>query len=192
MAKSNVYTGTGDKGETSLVSGNRVPKSSYRINLYGEVDELNSFIGLLSSHLAKSNKFSHAIELISKVQHSLFDLGSNLACEKGYREKFKLPVIEESLINEIEQAMDELDSKLPKLKTFVLPGGHDAASTAHICRTVCRRVERQLVQFHNEYAEDPEHSIRLLNRLSDYFFILSRYINFEEKYEEVLWIPKKS
>jgi cob(I)alamin adenosyltransferase len=192
MAKSNVYTGTGDKGDTSLVSGNRVPKSSYRINLYGEVDELNSFIGLLSSHLAKSNKFSHAIELISKVQHSLFDLGSNLACEKGYREKFKLPVIEESLITEIELAMDELDSKLPKLKTFVLPGGHEAASTAHVCRTVCRRVERQLVQFHNEYAEDPEHSIRLLNRLSDYFFILSRYINFEEKYEEVLWIPKKS
>lgn len=185
-----VYTRTGDKGETSLVSGNRVSKSSARINLYGDVDELNCYIGFLVSNLSQE-KYEDTLLLLNKVQHSLFDLGSNLACEKENREKYKLPQLNSETVSELEKSIDKMEEVLPKLKNFVLPGGAIAASAAHICRTFCRRVERELVEYQSENGETPHYSIEFLNRLSDYFFVLSRYINFQENHKEVLWAPKK-
>lgn len=189
--KSKVYTRTGDKGETSLVSGNRVSKASQRIDLYGEVDELNSFMGLLISYMTESTAYEEDVALLKVIQSSLFDLGSNLACELENRKKYKLPQVNGHVIGKLENRMDDLDSKLPKIKNFILPGGHKAASAAHICRTVCRRVERNLVHFEADFEQSPENALTLLNRLSDYFFVLSRHINLQESCEEIEWIPSK-
>jgi cob(I)alamin adenosyltransferase len=189
--KSKIYTRTGDDGETGLVSGNRVSKSSFRIRLYGDVDELNSHIGLLASHLTDA-AYKDITQLILRIQSALFDLGSNLACEKENRAKYKLPVLDASIISEMESEMDTMDASLPKLKNFILPGGHVASSVAHICRTVTRRVERELVQFNTEHGGSPENSGKFLNRLSDYFFVLARYVNYQESETEIEWKPVKS
>ena len=187
MKKSKVYTKTGDKGETSLVSGNRLSKADSKIDLYGEVDELNSHVGLgvcyLQSH---GDIFKGSLELLNKLQHVLFDLGANLACEDEFREKYKLPQISESIIGELEKSMDEMDNELPKLNNFVLPGGDLACAQFHVCRTVTRRFERKLIQSLTK-ENAPENSLVFTNRLSDYFFILSRYVNFKLKKAEVLW-----
>lgn len=192
MKKSALYTKTGDSGLTSLVSGNRISKSDLRINLYGEVDELNSIIGLCISYLKNCNFKNSEVnfELILKIQSSLFDLGSNLACELENREKFKLPKINPDLVQLIENEIDQLDQNLPKLKSFILPGGDQAASGLHLARTVCRRVERTLVSFENiNKGEIPENALMLLNRLSDYFFVLSRFVNYKLSIPETIWIP---
>ncbi|MBY0414656.1 MAG: cob(I)yrinic acid a,c-diamide adenosyltransferase [Bdellovibrionales bacterium] len=187
MKKAAVYTRTGDKGLTGLVGGTRTKKSDPRINLYGEVDELNSYIGvaitLLESDFDKS--------LLLLIQSSLFDLGSNLACEKNMRNQFKLPQITETLIERLEQDIDQMDAVLLPLKHFILPGGDKAAAFFHVCRTVCRRIEREMVDFEDENpGEIPDLALKYMNRLSDYFFILSRYINSTKKIEETLWIPE--
>lgn len=188
MKKAAVYTRAGDTGTTGLVGGSRIKKSDSRIHLYGEVDELNSFIGLGISYLDKNfdKIFLH------EIQSALFDLGSNLACEKEKREQFKLPEIKNDLILKLEKEIDKLDSALLPLKSFVLPGGTLEASAFHICRTVCRRVERQMVDFEDQHpGEIPENALRFMNRLSDYFFILSRFVNFSKNVEEINWIPAK-
>ena len=187
MKKSKVYTKTGDKGETSLVSGNRLSKADSKIDLYGEIDELNSHVGLGVCYLQKHEAvFQKPLELLYKIQHVLFDLGSNLACEDEFREKYKLPQISESIIQELELDMDEMDGELPKLNNFVLPGGDLACAQFHVCRTVTRRFERKLIQsLAKENA--PDNSLVFTNRLSDYFFILSRYVNFKLGKDEVLW-----
>ncbi len=184
MAK--IYTKTGDTGQTSLVSGTRVSKGEDRIQLYGDVDELNSHIGyFLSICDDKDSK-----KILVKIQSSLFDLGSNLACEESNRDKYKLPQIRESLIQLLESEIDRMDKKLSPLKNFILPGGNPGASYAHICRTVSRRVEVDLVRYTEESKEKaPENAIKLLNRLSDYFFVLSRYINLNSSVEEIIWQP---
>lgn len=173
-----IYTKTGDKGETGLVSGNRVSKGDQRIELYGEVDELNSAIGFLNT--LSNDSF------IEKVQIELFNLGSLLACESSFWETYKLPKLSPSIISELEKKMDLYSKDLPKLKNFILPGGNEKSSRAHLCRTITRRVERKLIRF-----EDikPIHSIEFLNRLSDYFFVLARYYNYIENVEEVIWKP---
>ena len=189
MKKSAVYTRGGDKGETSLVDGPRVGKDSIMVELYGEVDELNSFIGVAASFF-DSKLEAQKSELIW-IQHRLFDLGSNLACTPEKRESYKLAKISSEHIQRLEAGMDQLDSQLTMLKNFVLPGGHHAAAALHVCRTVCRRVERLAVQVRGESADlvASEH-VQFLNRLSDYFFVLSRYVNKVYQHSEVLWNTK--
>jgi len=187
--KSKVYTKTGDQGLTSLVSGNRIEKSNIRIDLYGEVDELNSMLGFALS-LLPSDSFDHEKVFLQRIQSSLFDLGSNLACEVENRSKYKLPKITVDLISSLENEIDRMDGELEPLKNFILPGGASAAATFHLCRTMARKVERLLVSFHRETTEDlPENSLVYLNRLSDYFFVLSRYVNKRLNVKEQLWIP---
>lgn len=202
MKKATVYTKTGDSGTTGLVGGSRIKKSDPRIHLYGEVDELNSFIGTalfdlkelrtITPSLENRNSYAAEINFLEAVQSSLFDLGSNLACELEQRQSFKLPQLDTALIENMEKHIDRMDQKLPALHNFILPGGLRAACSFHLCRTICRRVERQLVDFNDHKpGEAPEFSIQYLNRLSDYFFILSRFINHSEGFSEVNWIPKK-
>ena len=187
MKKAAVYTRTGDQGITGLVGGTRIKKSDPRIHLYGEVDELNSYIGLAISFLKKDFDKS----LLMQIQSSLFDLGSNLACEKEKRSQFKLPYIKIQAIETLETDIDQMDSQLLPLKHFILPGGSQAASAFHVCRTVCRRIERQMVDFEEQHpGEVPENALQYMNRLSDYFFILSRYLNSTNNIEETQWVPE--
>lgn len=188
MKKAAVYTRTGDLGTTGLVGGTRIKKSDPRIHLYGEVDELNSQIGLAMSLLDKNVEQV----FLQQIQSALFDLGSNLACEKDKRAQFNLPQIKEASILRLEKNIDEMDTHLQPLKHFILPGGHPAAAAFHVCRTVCRRVERQMVDFEEQHpGEVPEKALTYINRLSDYFFILSRYINATNGVKESQWIPEK-
>lgn len=188
MKKSRIYTKTGDSGETALVSGNRIPKSDLRIDLYGELDELNSRIGFVCSLL----KSQHPTEVIflNLIQSALFDLGSNMACEFENRHKFKLPQLSQKLIDSLEAEIDRMDSTLEPLKNFILPGGTLSASSVHLARTNARHVERRLIEYRNLTQEElPDLSIPFMNRLSDYFFVLARYINKKEHGEEVTWKP---
>ncbi len=180
-----IYTKKGDKGETSTVDGQRVKKSDPWIDLYGEADELNSWIGVLLSSMDRGVFSDEYAELLA-VQHRIFDLGSNLACVKGDRAKFKLPQIAASHVADLEHGIDRMTAKLIPLKHFVLPGGHHAAAEAHVCRTVCRRFERKMA---GDLANLPPNSLEFINRLSDYLFTLSRYINLRSGHPEPLWMP---
>lgn len=195
-----IYTKTGDAGKTSLVGGTRVDKSDERIDLYGQVDELNSFLGLLLSTMIQEKtpfKDKKTYELLQRVQNELFNLGSNLACEIDHQIKFQLLPVSSKIVLDLESSIDSMQLELPLLKNFILPGGNTAASCAHICRTVCRRVERNMVRF---YAQQNNHEIHasinhgqnliFLNRLSDYFFVLARYINHLHHEVEIKWIKE--
>ena len=189
MKKSKIYTRTGDEGKTSLVSGNRTFKSDLRIDLYGELDELNSRIGysyaLLPEGMTEIKNFLHVI------QSALFDLGSNMACEFENREKFNLPQLTEDLITQIEKEIDGMDKDLEPLKNFILPGGTAASASIHLARTGSRIVERKLVHYEHVTKEVlPPLSIIFLNRLSDYFFVLARYVNKKMNGPEILWKPR--
>lgn len=176
-----VYTKTGDKGSTGLVSGSRVKKSDQRIDLYGNIDHLNSFVGFLASSVSDKN-------FLQKIQCELFNLGSLLACEAKKRSNFNLPQMSESIIKEMEIKMDLMTEELPSLKNFILPGGSEPSARAHLCRTLTRNAERSLVAFSESFpGEAPEHSLIFLNRLSDYFFVLGRYLNFKLNQKEVIW-----
>lgn len=189
--KSPIYTKSGDKGETSLVSGTRVSKADQRIDMYGEVDELNSFIGYATAHL-DDQKFSKLIEINQKIQSALFDMGANLACEKDKRGTYKLPTLEASLLQKVEEMIDECDETLPKLTTFILPGGDVSSSAFHLCRTICRRVERSLILFESSHpGEIPLDYLKFLNRLSDYFFIVARFVLSQNGKKEIFWIPNR-
>jgi len=176
-----IYTKTGDKGKTSLFGGKRVPKDHLRIEAYGTIDELNSFIGLLRDTIENEDlKFE-----LFKIQNRLFDLGSYLATPG--KKVTDPPPVPGTFINKIENWIDAKDSKLSPLTNFILPGGHKCISQAHICRTVCRRAERRVVTLSGETEIHPL-TVKFLNRLSDYFFILGREIAHLNKVEEVLWI----
>ena len=191
MEKSKVYTKTGDKGQTSLVSGTRVSKGSHRLHIYGEVDELNSSLGVCFSQMKFYNVVTDELDFIQNIQSRLFDLGSNLACEYEKAKKYNLPQIDSSFVVEIEEKIDELDAMLVPLKNFILPGGHPIAASFHITRTICRRIERNLVDFdENNPGEIPQNAMIFINRLSDYLFVMARYINFVTKEDEVIWNPK--
>ena len=191
MKKSKVYTKTGDKGQTGLVSGNRTLKSDARIDLYGELDELNSRIGVSSSLLVET-EFKSIVRFLQILQSAIFDLGSNMACEAELRQKYNLPQVTEELIHDIEKEIDRMDSELIPLKSFVLPGGTHAAATIHMCRTNARSVERKLIAYFESTKEElPQHSGVFLNRLSDYFFVLARYVNHIKNTEEIPWQPRK-
>ena len=175
-----VYTKTGDKGETSLIGGVRVSKNHLRIEAYGTVDELNSFIGLVRDY----TKDATQSELLYKIQNTLFVIGSNLASVP--EAKMEVPNLQEKEIIEMEQAIDTMETELPALKNFILPGGHPAVSHAHVARCVCRRAERHCVGL-NAIEEIDASIIPYLNRLSDYLFVLSRYLAKENNAEEVTW-----
>jgi len=181
-----IYTKTGDKGTTSLIGGTKVSKSHRRIEAYGTVDELNSFTGLCIDHL-KANNISNVLR---EVQDRLFTIGSALACDPEKETKMKIPDLKEEDIFLLEQEMDKMDEVLPPMKSFILPGGHVAASTLHVARCVCRRAERCCVRMLKKDDEVPELIIKYLNRLSDYLFVLSRYTAYKLNAEEIPWKPR--
>lgn len=192
MKKAKVYTRTGDKGTTGLVSGNRISKADSRIDLYGELDELNSRVGVGVSYLAIDVEFKNVVDFLHHIQSAIFDLGSNLACEVENRAKYNLPQISDGYITEIEQEIDRMDGELEPLKSFILPGGTHAAAAFHVCRTGARSVERKLIHYFETTGEElPQNSAIFLNRLSDYFFMLSRYINKHKGVAEIEWKPRK-
>lgn len=179
-----IYTRTGDKGQTGLLGGSRVAKDDLRIEAYGTVDELNSHLGMLRDLAG-----THHARLLVEIQHTLFALGSRLASSSDEEAaKFKVPPVTEAHIAALENAMDAMDSELPTLRNFILPGGHPAVSQAHICRTVCRRAERRLVQLSGTEAL-PEVLVRYLNRLSDLFFMLARHLAHLFGAAETPWEP---
>lgn len=182
MKKSLIYTGGGDKGLTSLVGGQRVSKADARIESYGTVDELNSFIGWLIPMLSDD----HDKELLLFVQHKLFTIGSYLATDPTTTEiRMESHVTPES-ISRIEQEIDHLDANLPKMKHFLLPGGNQTAGLAHVCRSVCRRAERQIYRLREE-AEVEEPLLVFINRLSDYLFVLARKECIALGNPEIIW-----
>ncbi|MEM1405999.1 MAG: cob(I)yrinic acid a,c-diamide adenosyltransferase [Bacteroidota bacterium] len=179
-----VYTKTGDKGTTALFGGTRVSKSDVRINAYGTVDELNSYIGLLRDQPVNNNKHNLLIE----IQDRLFTVGSILATEPD-NEKVKVPNLHPEDVEKLEQSMDAMDRQLPEMKSFVLPGGHQSVSFCHIARCVCRRAERLVIEL-SHHGDVDELVIQYLNRLSDYLFVLSRLMAQELKIVETPWVPK--
>jgi len=180
-----VYTKTGDKGETSLFGGARVSKGHLRIHAYGTVDELNSYIGLLSDLSPDESRNSELI----RIQDRLFTLGALLATEREEAKK-KLPVITQEDVEYLEESIDTMERSLEPIKTFVLPGGHPTVSYCHISRCVCRRAERICVEL-SENNKVEEIVIQYLNRLSDYLFVLSRFLTKILKVKETPWIPEK-
>jgi cob(I)alamin adenosyltransferase len=181
-----IYTKTGDKGKTSLIGGTKVPKSHIRIESYGTVDELNSFIGLLNDHLTdeRSNKN------LKEIQDRLFTIGSSLACDPDKEPALKIPDLKEEDVTFLEKEIDSMNEILPPMKSFILPGGHVAVSTAHICRCVCRRAERLCVNMQENNLFVEPLVIKYLNRLSDYLFVLARYIAHQLKVQEIPWKPR--
>jgi cob(I)alamin adenosyltransferase len=178
-----IYTKTGDKGETSLFGGARVPKDHIRIESYGTVDELNSFIGLVRDSIQAEEQRAE----LKNIQDKLFVLGANLAAQPG--KPLSLPPLVEQDILDLEQSIDRMEESLPPLKTFILPGGHTSVSYCHLARCVCRRAERLVVALdHNEPVEDI--LIQYLNRLSDYLFVLARKIGQDLGAAEIPWTSK--
>jgi len=177
-----IYTKTGDKGQTSIIGG-RVDKDDIRVEAYGTVDEVNSFVGLAISQL-KSDIFKDIIEDLEKIQHELFDCGGDLASISEKRE-LKL---KEDAISYLEERIDIFTEEAPPLERFILPGGTEAASTIHIARTVTRRAERLVVTLMKGSKDIPNLPLQYLNRLSDYFFALARVINYRSKVEDVEYV----
>jgi len=176
-----IYTKTGDSGTTALIGGTRLSKAHIRIDAYGTVDELNAYIGLLRDQPVNAARR----DLLKEIQDRLFTVGSHLASEPDQTRK-KLPDLHSTDILLLENEMDEMDAKLPVLRAFVLPGGHESVSFGHVARTVCRRAERAVVLL-NEHEPMDEIVIRYLNRLSDYLFMLCRLMTQELGAEEVAW-----
>jgi cob(I)alamin adenosyltransferase len=200
-----IYTKTGDKGTTSLIGGTKVPKSHLRIEAYGTVDELNSHIGLCKDLVSDNT----AKAILLEVQDRLFTIGSSLACDPIKAPKMRIPDLAEKDIGLLENEMDRMNENIPEMKSFILPGGHTALSQLHIARCVCRRAERCCVRL--ELVTDtggeslPAHKvlrteqagleveaiiIKYLNRLSDYLFVLSRYIGHQLNIAEIPWKPR--
>ncbi len=177
MKKSIIYTRKGDRGQTSLIGGKCVSKSSARIEAYGTVDELNSQIGLLAAMMTDADEIS----FLTNIQRDLFNIGTLLATEVAEGESLKH--FETASIDKIERRIDLNDSMLQPLKAFILPGGSAAASVAHVCRTVCRRAERRIIALSEECPVDDILQC-YINRLSDYLFVLARKLNLIEKIEE--------
>ena len=179
-----IYTKTGDNGTTSLFGGKRVSKADLRIDTYGTVDELNSFIGLVRDQEVNAKRKDILIE----IQDRLFTIGSILATEPG-NTKVKIPSLVEDDILLLEKEMDAMEAELPPMKFFVLPGGHQSISFCHVARTVCRRAERLTIALNTQEVIDPL-VIKYLNRLSDYLFMLSRKMTQELGAEETPWKPR--
>jgi cob(I)alamin adenosyltransferase len=180
-----IYTKTGDKGLTSLIGGARVPKSSLRIDCYGTVDELNSYIGLLRDQEVNASRRP----LLKEIQDRLFTIGSHLATDPDQDVHKRLPDLHAADVALLETEMDSMDKTLTPLREFVLPGGHPAVSFGHVARCVCRRAERLAVHLGEESPVE-DLVVMYLNRLSDYLFVLSRAMAHDLGVEEVTWKPR--
>lgn len=180
-----IYTKTGDEGTTSLFGGRRIAKDDLRIEAYGTVDELNSFIGLLLASIQDDGQQA----VLTEVQNRLFTIGAALATDPNNSNVSS--DIHDHDIERLEREMDNMDQLLSPLRNFILPGGDIAISNAHVCRTVCRRAERRVITLASESTVDKKIVI-YLNRLSDYFFILSRYLSHIHQIVEIPWIARKS
>lgn len=180
-----IYTKTGDQGQTSLLSGGRVSKSDLRIEAYGTVDELNSYLGLVRDQEVNIGR----IGLLEEIQEKLFAMGALLAAGKN-PEKMHLPEITSEDVEKLEKAIDTMEETLPALKNFILPGGHPSVSFAHIARCVCRRAERIVIALHEQ---QPVNTLLIvyLNRLSDYLFVLARKMTQDLGLEEHIWKGRK-
>jgi cob(I)alamin adenosyltransferase len=190
LALNRIYTKRGDKGETSLVGGQRVPKDALRIECYGTIDELNAFIGAACIVLESDGRVSALAGILLRVQHELFNLGSVLAtlAEDVHP---KQPQVTGAEVKQLEREIDEMNGPLPALRSFVLPGGSEANVRLHQCRTICRRAERLAVALSKKEAVPPA-AIEYLNRLSDALFVWSRWVNRALDVSEVLWQPNKA
>lgn len=180
--KSLVYTKTGDKGKTSLVGGTRVSKTHARLESYGTIDELNAQLGLLRTYLTDNSDS----EFIYRIQNKLFSVGSYLATDQSVTQLNCASIISTEDVETIESEIDKIDSSLPSLCAFVIPGGARGAAVCHVCRTVCRRAERQILALAEKYPVG-DTVMAYVNRLSDYLFVLSRKINLCEKNDEIFW-----
>ncbi len=176
---SKIYTKTGDDGTTGLADGSRTSKDGGRVNTFGDVDELNSLIGLLAAHQIDTKMKNYLLD----IQHVLFDLGGELAIPDSI-------MVNESRVEYLEHIIDEYNSSLPPLKEFILPGGSVSAATCHLARTVCRRAERQLVSLSREISIN-QVSLKYLNRLSDLLFVFARTLARSEGGKEIMWESKR-
>lgn len=187
-----IYTKTGDKGKTSLFGGTRVPKYDLRIEAYGTVDELNSYIGLIRDQKIDQ----HTTEILLKIQNELFTLGSMLATPpekeilKSGKERLNINKVSDESVALLENEIDLMNESLPQMTHFILPGGHTTVSFCHITRCICRRAERITTQLSDESTINPKILV-YLNRLSDYLFVLARKLTVDNQAQEIPWIPKK-
>ncbi len=187
-----IYTKTGDKGTTALFGGTRIPKHHIRIDAYGTIDELNSWIGLIRDQKIDT-KTTHTL---ITIQDHLFTIGAILATDpekailKSGKERLNISKIAEDEITFLESQIDDFDTKLPPMTNFILPGGHQTVSFCHITRCICRRAERLATQLFEKEPFDAT-ILSYLNRLSDFLFVLARKLSFDLKIEEIKWIPKK-
>lgn len=187
-----IYTKTGDKGKTSLFGGTRVPKYHLRIEAYGTVDELNSYIGLIRDQKIDA----HTTEMLLKIQNELFTLGSMLATPpekeilKSGKERLNINKVGEESVALLENEIDQMNESLPPMSHFILPGGHTTVSFCHITRCICRRAERITTLLSDESSINPQILV-YLNRLSDYLFVLARKLTIDNQALEIPWIPEK-
>lgn len=193
-----IYTKTGDGGKTSLIGGTKIYKSHLRIESYGTVDELNSYIGICRDLLLQTNPtiaaqnytMLQACNTLKEIQDRLFTIGSSLACDPLKEPSMKMPDLLETDVERLEHEIDHMNETLPKMKFFVLPGGHLAISNLHVARTVCRRAERNCVRMHHDELYIDPLVIKYINRLSDYLFVLSRYMGHVLNVQEIPWKPR--
>ncbi|PHS52230.1 MAG: ATP:cob(I)alamin adenosyltransferase [Lutibacter sp.] len=187
-----IYTKTGDTGKTSLFGGTRVPKYHTRIEAYGTVDELNSYIGLIRDQKIDT----HTSEILLKIQHELFTIGSMLATPpekqllKSGKERLTISKINDESIELLENEIDLMNKTLPEMTHFILPGGHTTVSFCHIARCICRRAERISTLLSDESSIEPKILV-YLNRLSDFLFVLARKLTYDNNTKEIEWIPEK-
>ena len=188
-----IYTKTGDDGTTGLFGGTRVSKHHIRINSYGTVDELNSWVGMLRDQGLEK----HDDAVLLKIQNHLFTMGAMLATDpekaklKSGKERLNIPLLHEKDVQMLEDEIDAMNKKLPPMTHFILPGGHPTVSTCHIARTVCRRAERMTSLLHEHEAVE-EHVLSYINRLSDYLFVLARKLSTQLNVDEIKWMPEKN
>jgi cob(I)alamin adenosyltransferase len=178
---SKIYTKTGDKGTTGLANGERINKNDIRVQCFGDIDELNSALGIVKAQAGLTETME---SILTRLQHELFDLGSEL-CLPGYE------AITEEHVTQLENDLNELNDTLPPLKEFILPGGHPAAAQCQLARAICRRAERSLTTL-NEAFPITTTSLKYINRLSDLLFVLARFINKENNVAEPLWQHEKA
>jgi cob(I)alamin adenosyltransferase len=183
-----IYTKTGDLGKTSLIGGTKVSKANIRIETYGTVDELNSYIGLVRDYCTDENSKT----VLKEIQDRLFTIGSSLACDPDKEPMMKMPDLIETDVEYLEVEIDAMNEVLEPMKYFILPGGNVAISHAHVCRCICRRAERFCVNMQEHDLFIDPLVIKYINRLSDYIFVLARFIGHTLKVEEIKWKPRVS
>lgn len=178
-----IYTKTGDRGTTSLVGGERISKSCDRIESYGTIDELNSYIGLLATYCTDEMDKN----MLQSIQNKLFVVGGYLATDTSKTAVRQSLILSSETVKAVEAEIDRIDQLLPPLRVFILPGGSRAAALCNVCRTVCRRAERCIIRLMETGAKIDENVLSYVNRLSDYFFLLARKLNADNKIEDIIW-----